>query len=121
MTDLDAKLHVDVVELFQGGVIGTAEIARRFGELVLEHTQSKSGLQAQLPLTVEDQGDAWLVRGSRNRDHSQEGAGPFRMVVKKRDAQVIDVAVYYVVKIAAEDQELFREAFRKAGRPPPDF
>lgn len=115
----DAKWRMDVTEWFKGGVIVNAEIARKFAELVLEYTQDKEELELQTPLTVEDQGDAWLIQGSRNRDKSQEGPGPFHMTVKKRDAQLVDVGIPWVVKLAPEDQEYLRSVLRGTGYLPP--
>lgn len=111
----DAKWRIDVTEWFRGGVIPTTEAARKFAELVLECTQDQEELKLQLPLTVEDQGETWLIQGSRNRDKSQEGPGPFHLTVKKRDAQVIDVGIPWVIKLAAEDEEKLRSVLRGTG------
>jgi len=77
-----ARWHVDVTEFMRGGVLGTADIARRFAELVLEYTQDPAMLQQQKPLEVEDRGDTWFILGSWNRDAKMPGFGAFRMTVK---------------------------------------
>jgi hypothetical protein len=88
-----AKWHVDVTELMRGGVLGSADVAQRFAELVLEYTQDAEMLEQQKPLVVEDCGETWFVLGSWNRDGKQPGFGAFRMTVKKRDAQVLDLGL----------------------------
>lgn len=98
MSDNDAaKLHIDVTELLKGGVLGDADVAKRFAELVLEFTQGGEELERQRPLTVEDRGDTWFVLGNWNRDQTQQGFGPFQMTVKKRDAQVLDLGIPMVL------------------------
>jgi len=98
MTSNDAaKWHIDVTVFLKGGVLGSADVARSFAELVLEFTQSPDELKRQRPLTVEDRGETWFILGSWNRDKTQEGFGPFQMTVKKRDAQVLDLGMPMVL------------------------
>lgn len=87
------KWHLDATALVKGGVIGNVDVACRFAELVLEYTQGIEALEEQKPLVVEDRGDTWFILGSWNRDHALPGFGPFQMVVKKRDAQVLDLGM----------------------------
>ncbi|HEV2551476.1 MAG TPA: NTF2 fold immunity protein [Stellaceae bacterium] len=111
---------MEVLAWFKGGVVGTAGIALRLGELYLEATQNTEELALQRPLTVEDQGDTWLVRGSRNRDLSQEGTGPFHMTVKKRDGQVLDIGIPNIIKFSPEEEEAFKATLRSTGYLPPE-
>jgi hypothetical protein len=96
-SDDAAKWHVDITEFMKGGVLGSADVARRFAELILEYTQDAEMLEQQRPLTVEDRGDTWFILGSWNRDKVQPGFGPFQMTVKKRDAQVLDLGMPVVL------------------------
>ena len=100
------------MEWRKGGVINNAEIARKFAEVVLEHTQSKEELERQVPLTVEDRGDNWFIPGSWNRDKSVEGGGAFEMPVRKRDAQVLDVGIPIVMKLSPGTEQTLRAAMR---------
>lgn len=93
----DAEWHLAATEWLKGGVIGNAEVARRFAELVLEFTQGPEMLQQQSPLTVEDRGDTWFIQGSWNRNKTEPGSGPFEMIVRKKDAQVLDLGITAVL------------------------
>ena len=104
MTGEDAaKWHVDVTEFMRGGVLGNADIARRFAELVLEYTQDPGMLEQQKPLLVEDRGETWYILGSWNRDRKTPGFGPFQMTVKKRDAQVLDLGLPVALPLPGQD------------------
>ena len=116
----DPKWRMDVLEWLKGGVVAKAEIAIRLGELFLEATQSIQELALQRPLTAEDQGDAWLVRGSRNRDLSQEGTGPFHMTVKKRDGQILDIGIPSITKLTPKEQAELKAVLRSTGYLPPE-
>ncbi len=105
----DADWHLIATEWLKGGVIGDPEIARKFAELVLEHTQSKEALAQQSPLTVEDRGDTWFIQGSWNRDRTKEGSGPFEMIVRKKDAQVLDLGITAVVKMPGDVKQQLRD------------
>ena len=105
MSDDDAaKWHLDATELLKGGVLGSADVARRFAELVLEYTQDREMLERQQPLTVEDRGDTWLIRGSHKPQSGQPGFGPFKMTVRKRDAQVLDLGMPIVLPVSAPSE-----------------
>lgn len=115
----DPKFLIDFFEWFKGGIVATPEIARRLGELFLEATQTVAELERQRPLTVEDQGDTWLVRGSRNLA-LEEGPGPFHMTVKKRDGQVLDIGIPNVMKLTPEEEEALKATLRSTGYLPPE-
>jgi hypothetical protein len=51
-----------------------------------------------MPLTVSDEGSTWLIQGSFNRDHANEGPGPFKLEVQKRDAKVLDMGFEWILK-----------------------
>ena len=115
----DPKFLIDFLEWFKGGIVATPEIARRLGELFLEATQTVEELERQRPLTVQDQGDTWLVRGSRNLT-LEEGPGPFHMTVKKRDGQVLDIGIPDVMKLTPEEEEALKATLRSTGYLPPE-
>lgn len=69
-------------------------------------------MQGELPWRVEDKGETWLVRGSRNKD-GVEGIGPFRLQVRKRDARVLDIRFEYFMRTPPKVQALPREIAKK--------
>jgi hypothetical protein len=116
----DAQWRMYIAEWLKGGVIDSPEVARRFGELVLENFWGEEELALQRPLTVEDQGDTWFVQGSRNRDRSQEGTGAFHATIKKRDAQVLDLGIPRIMKLSPEEEAALKTSLRSTGYLPPE-
>lgn len=110
--DREAKWHVDAISWLKGGIIGTPEMALKFAELVLEHTQSRATLERQRPLKVEDHGDTWRIEGSWNTDGREAFGGPWRIVVKKHDAQILDIGAPAVVSLPSEVKQCVEEAKR---------
>jgi NTF2 fold immunity protein len=113
-SDKEAKWHVDAISWLKGGIIGTAEVALKFAEIVLEYTQGKEELEEQRPLIVKDQGTTWRVEGSWNPDarEMELAKGRWRMVVKKHDAQIIDIGTPAFVKLSPEVEARVRKIRR---------
>lgn len=111
-SDEEAKWHVDAISWLKGGIIGTAEMALKFAEILLEHTQGKAELENQQPLLVKDQGDTWRIVGSWKPDAGELELthGPWRMVCKKHDAQILDIGSPAVVKLSPEVVRRVEEA-----------
>jgi hypothetical protein len=112
--DNEATWHVDAISWLKGGIIGSAEMALRFAELVLEHTQGTDELVKQRPLTVTDQGDTWRIDG-RFQPAGGElelTPGSWRMIVKKNDAQIIDLGIPVTLKLSPEVQRRIDAAKR---------
>jgi len=119
-TEMDAQWRMYIAEWLKGGVINNPDVARRFGELVLENFWGEQELALQRPLTVEDQGDTWFVQGSRNRDRSQDGTGAFHMTIKKRDAQVLDLGIPSIMKLSPEESAALKATLHSSGYLPPE-
>jgi len=92
--------------------VETPGLAKTFAMLVLR-SASQEGVNEQLPLSVSDQGDTWLVQGSLNRDRAAEGPGPFKLEVQKRDAKVVDIGFEWVLKVPPEVQAAIGRALRE--------
>lgn len=82
-------------------MIDASGTARSFA-LIMLRSIDQGGANDQLPLTVSDQGDCWLIRGSLNRDNASEGPGRFRLELQKCDAKVLDMGFEYVLKARPE-------------------
>lgn len=72
-------------------VLGDMAVAEKFAAVLARASAGAADFNWQLPLTVIDRGDAWLVRGSDNPRPAPEGLGPFHLGVRKRDAKVLDM------------------------------
>jgi hypothetical protein len=96
-------------------LLGDPAIAETFAAAILVNAYGEERLREQSPLTVQDKGKSWLVRGSHNIDRAVQGPGPFRIEVQKRDAQVLDTYFEFVMKTPPEVQALLRA---QAEKPP---
>lgn len=56
------------------------------------------------------------MRGSHNKDGTVEGIGPFRILVRKRDARVLEIYFEYFMRTPPEVQALLRASARKPGQ-----
>lgn len=112
--DEEAKWHVDAISWLKGGIIGVPEVALKFAEIVLEYTQGKEELEQQKPLIIKDQGDTWRIEGSwrPNAREMELAHGPWRMVCKKHDAQIIDIGTPAAVRLSPEVEAQIREIKR---------
>ena len=104
----------------RGGIIYDAEIARKFGEIVLEAQYSRDELLRQQPLIVEDKGAYWRIEGSWNRDRKIEGMGEFFLSVAKYDARVLDVGVWGVFQTPPEIEARIKDHMRQFPSDSPD-
>jgi len=111
-SDDDAKWHVDLISWLKDGIIGTADVALKFAEIVLEYTQGKAELEKQRPLTAFDQGDTWRIQGSWNANGNEAFGGPWRMICRKRDAQILDIGMPAVAGLSSEATHRIEEAKR---------
>ena len=99
--------------LTHGGIIQSAEVACRVGEVLLEAHYGKDELEHQRPLVATDKGDYWQVDGSRNRDGKREGEGPFFMSIKKYDGAVTDFGLYHHYHPHPAAMQILQAAARK--------
>ncbi len=99
--------------MIRGGIIYDVEMARRFGEILLEAHYNKDELERQRPLSVEDKGAYWRVEGSWNRDRKIEGMGAFFLSVAKYDARVLDIGVWGIFHTPPEIEARIREHLRQ--------
>jgi hypothetical protein len=107
-TDEEAKWHVDAISWLKGGLIPNRETALKFAELILQATEGPERAGRQQPLTVTEQGDTWRIEG-RPQPAGEEmelATGTWRMVCKKRDAQIVDIGSPATVKLSPEAERL---------------
>jgi hypothetical protein len=100
--------------MFKGGVIFDAEHARALGELILEHHCEPSQRDRQRPLSVQEQGDCWLVEGSWNRERritnpEEDNFGPFHMLIWKGDGRILDFGLPLLLPSVAESLEALQK------------
>ena len=106
-TDEPSTTVIFFQNMIRGGIIYDAEMARRFGEILLEAHYSKeelAELARQRPLIAEDKGAYWRVEGSWNRDRKIEGLGSFFLSVAKYDARVLDIGIWGILHTPPEVQ-----------------
>ncbi len=93
---------------FAGDLLGDAAVAEKFAAAILENAAGTAELRRQAPLTVEDRGETWRIRGSANADRASEGPGPFELEVQKRDARVLDMKFEWVLETPPDVLEMLR-------------
>lgn len=101
---------------FARDLLGDAAIAEKFAAAILENAAGTAALGRQAPLTVEDRGETWRIRGSANADRASEGPGPFELEVKKRDARVLDMKFEWVLETPPDVLEMLRASGVEPGR-----
>ena len=69
----------------------SADIASKYGELLLNSRWGEERAREQIPLRVEDKGDRWRVIGIT---HNEQSAGRFCLLVRKADGLILDISVY---------------------------
>jgi hypothetical protein len=84
-------------KLIDTHMINNPDIARTLGELLISNHYSESHMELQKPFQVEDQGDQWVVRGNRNKDHAVDGLGPAKIVIRKKDGQILEMHIPYIM------------------------
>ena len=94
-------------------VVGSAELAREIAELLIAGSYGEEEVARQRPFTVEDAGDRWIVKGSYKADkenvpYGQLYSGIAILIVKKRDCQVLQLAIPGHIKFSPEDAEVLR-------------
>ena len=57
--------------------------------MVVADLRGASECRAQEPFLVEDDGDAWKVRGSNVKDFEPGGPGPEEMLIAKFDGAIL--------------------------------
>lgn len=99
-------------ELLKGGLVNNPEIATRIAELVIANAYGQEQLDKQRPLTATEQDDRWLIEGSYNRERAQEGPGAARISISKRDAQILELTIPYVVPLTAEERRAIKHVLQ---------
>ena len=74
-------------------MVDNAELAQRISELPIANHYGAEHVQAQKPFSVDDQDDQWVVRGARNKDHRDEGFGPAKIIIRKKDGAILDMHI----------------------------
>ncbi len=91
---------IDYVHLLMTGGVGvvhTPELAVKLAEALIAGHFGDEQLACQRPMTVADQGDHWMVRGSYNRDHKVGGKAETVVKIRKSDGRVADLHMNGVV------------------------
>jgi hypothetical protein len=70
----------------RGGLIYTAELAEKIGEVLCE--AHYGDLSRQMPLSVVDKETYWRVEGNWNRHGKLDGPGPFYISIAKDDSRI---------------------------------
>lgn len=109
------KRYLD--DLLAVDMINSPDIAARLGELLIDNHFGSKHPEAQRPLTVVDQDDQWVVRGSRNKALGAEGLGPAKIIIRKKDGQILDMHIPYNMIPHPDVKEIVEKA-RKANQPP---
>lgn len=90
-----------------GGLIATAELAVKMGEILCEAHYGKEGLATLKPLFAVDNGSYWRVEGSLNRDGKVQGYGNFYLSIDKYDGRVTDIGCW--MRYGPEGDEYLRQ------------
>ena len=94
--------------ILRGGVVNNPKIAKEIAALIIENTYGQDELARQTPLIVHDDQDRWIIEGSYNKEKKQEGDGPVVVIMKKRDAQIVDLHLATIVKLAPGNKKIPR-------------
>lgn len=78
-----------------GGLISTADLAIKIGEVLCEAHYGKDELERQRPLFAVDNGARWRIEGSWNRDRKIDGRGAFFVSIEKYDGRVTDIGAWW--------------------------
>ncbi|HLI13223.1 MAG TPA: NTF2 fold immunity protein [Alphaproteobacteria bacterium] len=90
-----ARNYID--RLLDTKMIDNADIASRLAELLITNHYGLAQMEAQRPYSVIDQEDQWVVTGSRNKDREDEGLGPAKIIIRKKDGKILDMHIPYVL------------------------
>jgi len=104
-SDDDSPLDY-IQQMLTGGVVNTSALASKLaGALIAGHYGDKE-LELQLPLTIADQGDCWLVEGSRNKDRALEGTGHAIVKIKKSNGAILQFMIRAVMHVDPRAQAI---------------
>jgi hypothetical protein len=76
-------------QALNGGIINSADLARRMAELIFGAMEPDSALADHQPFAIEDQGDAWRVTTNPAAPPPRERLTPWEIIIKKRDARIV--------------------------------
>ncbi len=110
MADEQEDASIVLHEALRGGLVTTPELAVKLAELLLVSAYDEQRLEQQKPLIATDQGDRWLIEGSYNKDGKIEGIGPAKIIMLKRNAQVLYLAIPRVMHLSPEMKEYVKQA-----------
>lgn len=87
MTEMPDRPSV-VLQGFHGGIVGSADIALRLAQILLQNLVGKARLASCLPLQAHDRGDRWSITGADG-----EEADACRIDIRKRDAAIAALGI----------------------------
>ena len=99
-------------DLLNGGIVNNAPTALGIAEVIIANVYGARELDRQRPLKADDQEDRWVVRGSFNESRKEEGSGPARLVIRKRDAKVLDMELPTIMLVGPEVQAVVNKVMR---------
>jgi hypothetical protein len=105
----DQSPSIQLWEVSRGGIVNNGRVAIEIAELVTANMYGDDELKRQLPLEATEQDDCWVISGTHNKDRSHDGPGPVRVVIRKRDAQILDLVVPYVMHLPPEAKEILKK------------
>jgi hypothetical protein len=97
MSDEPERGVVWLLSMLKGGIVNDADTALKLAELVIASAYGAEEVEQQRPLTATDQADRWLIEGSLNKDRKVEGRGAVKVLIRKSDCRVLDLAVPIVM------------------------
>jgi hypothetical protein len=78
-----------LTNLTRGGVVFSAELAVKIGEVLCD--AHYGDLVRQAPLVAIDKDKCWRVEGDWNKDSKLHGAGPFFASIEKYNSRVVEI------------------------------
>jgi hypothetical protein len=100
----------------EGDLIANPAVAEKFALAILGNTAGEAELRRQLPLTVSDNAQTWVVKGSGNAARAHDGPGPFTLELQKANGRVLDMWFEWVLAIPPDVRTILRDSARKPNR-----
>lgn len=100
----------------KGGLITKQDSALALAELIIASAYGAEELDRQMPLSVADEDDRWLVAGSFNQDRQCDQSGPVTLSIRKSNAAVIDIRLPFFMCVPADVQDVIDRELERRGR-----
>lgn len=90
-------VSIDFLKMIHGGLVFSADMAARLGEVLCEAHYGKEEVERQKPLVAEDKGTWWRVEGSYNRERKIEGKASFFLSIEKDEGRIVEIGLWYAL------------------------